>query len=578
MFGKNAKGEKMSIIQIKQIVKKIHDTYDKLLDFTDISNFDLSKSDHSDMAVSRGLSAYVIQHLTGCSAEDAARSVTDSSDDNGIDAIFYDSNINCLYVTQAKYDHDGSGEPDIGSIKKFLDGFEDLLETRFEKFCNKIEKRQTEIEDILDSSGLTAKLLLIYTGINKNERGIAEFDQAMSRLNDSSSWVSYEYFTQKELYEILTSSKSLSIDTDIVIREFGSAIMEPPKAFYGQVAASDIGELWKQYGSKLFSSNIRNLLSKSDVNENMLDTLKTAGRLFWYYNNGITIICDSIEKKRIGGTSRDAGTFIVKNLSIVNGAQTTGTLGSFYTSLSEQDVERYLGDSYVQVKVIQTKDDKGKDIEPELGKQITINNNMQNKIVARDFASQTELQKRLKVELEQEDIVYHISRGEDEVSNSTNFSISEAGRARCNTIGIKYVMIAHRGINTYLFKNMDSNEYKAVFNDSITGVQLWNNVILQRAIDEVLKKERKNNTDIREVLIYGKDFLSYKAYCKYWKNISKNEIIKVSNSDRDNIRKYCIGLANDLSTQIKSFDKPTRNVFQSESDVELLNEAIKDKE
>ena len=167
----------MSIVQINQIVKKIKNTYESFLDFSVINNFDFSKKEHMDMAISRGMNAYVIEHITGCTPQEAAAAVTDSGDDNGIDAIYYDNATNCLYVTQAKYDHDGKGEPDLGSVKKFIDGFNDLLEMRFEKFCPKIQRRQTEIETILEKTSLTAKLLLIYTGVNKNKKNINEFEQ-----------------------------------------------------------------------------------------------------------------------------------------------------------------------------------------------------------------------------------------------------------------------------------------------------------------------------------------------------------------------------------------------------------------
>lgn len=98
-------------------------------------------------------------------------------------------------------------------------------------------------------------------------------------------------------------------------------------------------------------------------NTAMLQTLETTSRLFWYYNNGITIICDNIEKQKIGGRDRSTGIFPIKNLSIVNGAQTTGTIGAYYEALSDDEVEQIFADAYVQVKVIQTKNADGKEFE-----------------------------------------------------------------------------------------------------------------------------------------------------------------------------------------------------------------------
>lgn len=176
---------------------------------------------------------------------------------------------------------------------------------------------------------------------------------------------------------------------------------------------------------------------------------------------------------------------------------------------------------------------------------------------------------------EQEGIVYHISRGDDEISTPTHFSISEAGRARCNTIGIKYMMIAHRGTNTYLFKNINSNEYKAVFNDTLSGIEIWNTVLIQRAIDEVLLKERKRNPDIREILIYGKDYLSYLIFNKMWRKISKTDIIEIKDHNKEEIRTYALSIAQKLSPYVKNIDKTTRNIFQNGSDIEKIHAQIK---
>lgn len=175
----------------------------------------------------------------------------------------------------------------------------------------------------------------------------------------------------------------------------------------------------------------------------------------------------------------------------------------------------------------------------------------------------------------QEGIVYHISRGDDEISTPTHFSISEAGRARCNTIGIKYMMIAHRGTNTYLFKNINSNEYKAVFNDTLSGIEIWNTVLIQRAIDEVLLKERKRNPDIREILIYGKDYLSYLIFNKMWRKISKTDIIEIKDHNKEEIRTYALSIAQKLSPYVKNIDKTTRNIFQNGSDIEKIHAQIK---
>ena len=51
-------------------------------------------------------------------------------------------------------------------------------------------------------------------------------------------------------------------------------------------------------------------------------TLDTQSQYFWYYNNGITMVCDQAEHARSNG--RDI--LRVTNPQIINGQQTTRTL------------------------------------------------------------------------------------------------------------------------------------------------------------------------------------------------------------------------------------------------------------
>lgn len=562
----------MAQIHINQIKSYVEETYGDLLDFSDIKNFDKTSPNGKDILISRGLSAFAIQGITGCSEEEAAKAITDSADDNGIDAIFYDEKENCVYVTQAKYDHDGKGEPDLGSVKKFIDGFDDLIGLKYEKFCKKIVDRQQEIEEIFSTTGIKAKLLLVYTGNNMCESNIREFDEAMESNNDVDEWLSYEFITQNKLYNMLVRGSMLTIDIEMGLFDYG-VIDSVTKSYYGKVALEDMGLLWKKYGKQLLTANIRALLPKSEVNDNMLETLKKDKGSFWYYNNGITMICDFIERRKIGGNDRKMGMFEVKNVSIVNGAQTAGTIGAYYKSLEdsgmkEDEIEEALKDEYVQVRIIQTQDDDGTLVKEKFAKNITINTNMQNKIVARDFASQTEVQKRLRTELEVAGITYQIVRSDEVEKDETHFTIEEAARARCNMLGLKYSILAHKGTNNYVFKDIESAEYKAVFNDSLTGIEIWNLVLVQRQIDVQLKTLKKDMSMSKDVLVYGKDFISTMVFEKlYHRRIDKD---KTSGVEPDRIVSCIKEIVASVEPYIRSKGKTVTNLFKNASDMEAL--------
>jgi hypothetical protein len=95
------------------------------------------------------------------------------------------------------------------------------------------------------------------------------------------------------------------------------------------VSGNEIVQWWKNYNVRLFEKNIRQVLGTTDVNEEIEKTLQTRPELFWYFNNGITIIADSVTKSLVGGGTRDLGSFKLTNIAIVNGAQTVSTIGKY---------------------------------------------------------------------------------------------------------------------------------------------------------------------------------------------------------------------------------------------------------
>ena len=92
--------------------------------------------------LTRGLAAYAVHFLSGATPEDSATSVTDGSDDNGIDAIHFDPSAKRLYLVQSKWIKDGNGEPSNGDVKKFVAGVHDIFNLRVERFNAKVRAKQ----------------------------------------------------------------------------------------------------------------------------------------------------------------------------------------------------------------------------------------------------------------------------------------------------------------------------------------------------------------------------------------------------------------------------------------------------
>jgi hypothetical protein len=88
----------------------------------------------------------------------------------------------------------------------------------------------------------------------------------------------------------------------------------------------DLGDLFTRHGVRIFARNIRGFLGKkTSVNKAMDNTIESNPELFWYYNNGATIICDSAKQV----IESDRTYLKVANAQVINGQQTTRTLAEY---------------------------------------------------------------------------------------------------------------------------------------------------------------------------------------------------------------------------------------------------------
>jgi hypothetical protein len=138
-----------------------------------------------------------------------------------------------------------------------------------------------------------------------------------------------------------------------------------------------IAELFERAGPRLFARNIRGFMGvQTAVNRGMVATLKTEPERFFYYNNGITIVCDEAERK----SSQSKDILQVGNPQIINGQQTTRTLAAFPQNAAKGSV---------LVKVIQVPRLAGGNSEAfeELVSRIVAGTNWQNAIRPSDLMS-----------------------------------------------------------------------------------------------------------------------------------------------------------------------------------------------
>lgn len=95
------------------------------------------------------------------------------------------------------------------------------------------------------------------------------------------------------------------------------------ESWVAPVSVDQIARMYEDAGIRLFARNIRGFLGgDTPVNRNMRKTLDNEPEYFWYYNNGVTIVCDAAEQVSRGGSK----VLRLVNPQVINGQQTTRTL------------------------------------------------------------------------------------------------------------------------------------------------------------------------------------------------------------------------------------------------------------
>lgn len=164
------------------------------------------------------------------------------------------------------------------------------------------------------------------------------------------------------------------------------------------MSGSDLAALYSKAGDRLFARNIRGFLGDTAINDGMGQTLAKEPDNFWYFNNGVTLVCDSARKT----AERGQAILRVTNPQIINGQQTTRVL--FGTPASQTKEAAVL----VRAISVPRDGDKGQARFEQLVSNIVAATNWQNAILASDLRANDTRQVLLQRELAK--LRYHYLR------------------------------------------------------------------------------------------------------------------------------------------------------------------------
>jgi len=452
---------------------------------------DWTEEQHDTDRLSRSLAAYALVGMCDLDDTTAAGAITDGRDDGGIDALYFDRSRNRLVLVQSKFKRSGTAPAQDENLKT-INGIKALLNRRFNQFNTKFHQRLDEIEEALDTPGVALEVALVFLGENLGPHVITDLNALKVELNAVNPLMAWQSHGLSKVYGWLVAEQTPGTVTANLTLENWALIAAPRKAIYGQVSAAGLAQLVETYGKALFERNIRHYLGSVGVNTAIAETVRRRPGDFFYLNNGLTAVADTITQSP-GNPSRCV--LQLTNVSIVNGAQTAGAIA---TAALADEISP-------DAKVLMTIIEMGANAD-DIGLRITRARNHQNVVRGVDFAALDSNQERLRQELALVGITYYYRpSAEASARRDDAFTLEEAGVAlACLSMpvltsaqiqdsidqgqrvhsAIEYVVAAKKQIGRLW--DQDGAIYGQLFGPTLSGLRMCRFARIFRFIDRIL--------------------------------------------------------------------------------------------
>lgn len=465
--------------QVGQVRNALRQQFEGLIDLSDIT----SNSDREQHFFSRALAALVVKHLTGCTSEEAAEAVIDGRDDRGIDAIAVEKGIPHLWLVQTKWSDSGAARVTTGETRSMIDGVRLIDERAFGRFNGRFQRFADQVEAVLDEG--QARITLVVAAM-RGEPLSTDVEQVLideeRRLNTWGELFDHQLIGAKDIWQIVRDGiAEPRIELAVKMNECSRAD-GPYEAYFGTVDAAEVAQWYTEHSHRLFSRNIRSWLGHTRENSAMVQTLSDDPESFWYFNNGITVLCDEIEPVPWSRGSKGPVELRLQGATVVNGAQTVVAMSE--ASAKNSDA---IGQAMVGVRVISLEH-----CPPGFPERIVEATNTQNLMLRRDFIAldpvQAEIRDDFRLSLEKD---YAIRRGEPIPPPDVGCAVDEAALA---------LACAHRdpGLSArvrkpeLLWERGGQGAYDLLFSGPPSAVQIWRSVSLLRVVLTTLHNWRQN--------------------------------------------------------------------------------------
>jgi hypothetical protein len=405
-----------------------------------------------------------------------------------------------MWLIQSKWSDKGRAGFGEGDARQFREAVTYLDNQRFDRFNAKVQDREELIRSAWGNTQVRVTLVIAVMGdANLHPEVRTRLEDLKGDFNGYTEFLDYEVYGARDIWQIVRDANAApSVDVVAKLDQW-MHLVEPFEAYQGRIAASDVADWYAQHGDRLFEQNIRKSLGLTRVNQELVDTLITSPTDFWYYNNGITVLCESAARTEWSRHAHGPIELALSGASVVNGAQTVAAI--------DEAMRRDPGQAdraYVSVKVVTTRNTP-----TDFSLLVTKATNTQNRVEPRDFVAldpvQWEIREDFTLTLHKE---YVYKRGELDPDPDVGCSVTHAALAlACANINPDLAVRAKTNRDT-LWETGSVGAYDVLFHKSMpTSPQIWRSFHVFRQVQAALaegKDERGSRADA--IATYG-DYL-----------------------------------------------------------------------
>lgn len=459
--------------------------------------------------------------------------------DEGIDAVCFDEQEHVIALFNFKYrnkynDDKEQSKNELLVTSKFLNALKQEDTTHLK---GKLKKYADKINEYNDSDDIWTTVLYY---VSNESKTLSSLDPNIKQLSDTYG-IDIEMKGLNELVD-MTSLHPRNIDASLVLNRdavmsFTETSLASARSYIVRLPLTELiritcdnATLRNEYNLedenvlyktnvdiRVLFDNVRGFILQSKYNKNIETTLDSEPTKFFFYNNGITIVAESISSLEINSGKKVK--LEISNFQVLNGGQTLRTIHN-YNKKNKNNIVEKLSGAEVLVRMLNITDDA---LKGRIGEYT----NSQNSINERDLKSLRPEQVKLEDYLRSNKILYIRKKGDvgqDDTVYDDSVSMELLGQILWAAKGYpELVSNKKREIFTVqydtLFANNDDllslktvdliKKYKCIYKDYRTANKT---VTVQKAMYVLYLSEKLKSNKYKLISA------NFEAYLKSYKN------------------------------------------------------------